>query len=516
MATRHIHCNIGFFLNPDAILKTGVIILLFVPLFLRAQSSPIRMDSVSVVDNNVIIGWTLGEGIEGGYVEIHRRQDNGLYALIQKIPMPQSYFVDTGVDPRQKAYSYYVVAYDAQANLIGSIANNAHQTIHLKHPVADICGRQTELLWDNYKVTRTVGEPVELPSPFQFSFSGVSHNDNEFILSGEMDLSILQQSVEMTDEGNYCFYIRSVNKETGATSTSNIRCLHISFPPHPDYVYIRRVTIEEGKTLVWVASDPLVKDVAYVIQKWDGDHFQSLDTLSSPNGAVVYTDLTSRADQQTETYRVLALDSCLDAALYSQNAASVYLSVEVMSDTHNYLQWNSYEGWSAGVSGFVLQRQVNALVGWEEVATLPGSASQFTDDLSSLQADGLQAEIFYRVVAIENSGNPLGFADSAFSNVVRIEREVEVFIPNAFRPDSHIEENRIFKPVFPFFSPEQYSMQIFNRWGQLIFETNNIWDGWDGSANGAALGAGVYAFVIRYNDSQGNSFEKRGAVLLVR
>jgi gliding motility-associated-like protein len=504
------------FYNPKTILTGVGILLLLLPVYLGAQSPPIRMDSVSVVNNNVMIGWTLGEGIENGYVEIHRRQDNGLYALIQKVPMPQSYFIDTGVDPRQKAFSYYVVAYDSQENLIGSIANNAHQTIYLKEPIADICGRQVSLNWDNYRVTKTVGAPDELLAPFQYNLASVSYNDSDFQFIGEIDFTINQQIIESPNEGDYCFFVRSINKETGATSTSNTRCLHVNFPPHPDFVYVRGVTVEEGHTLVRVATDPFAKDIVYVVQKLENEQFQPLDTLIIHDGAFTFADYASRADNQPETYRVLALDSCLDETVYSQNATSMYLSVNAISATNNYLQWNNYKGWPGGVSVYVVQRQVNSLIGFEEVATLPDGALQFTDDVSSLQFEGVQSRILYRIFAKENSGNPLGFTDTVYSNIAAIQRDVEVFVPNAFRPDSHIQENRIFKPVFTFFTPEKYTLQIFNRWGQLIFQSENFWEGWDGTLNGSMANAGVYAYIIRYSDSMGESFEKRGALLLTR
>lgn len=54
------------------------------------------------------------------------------------------------------------------------------------------------------------------------------------------------------------------------------------------------------------------------------------------------------------------------------------------------------------------------------------------------------------------------------------------YIPNSFTPNSD-GRNDYFKPEGYAFDPDEYKMQIFDRWGQVIFETNNIEDGWDGS-----------------------------------
>jgi hypothetical protein len=55
-------------------------------------------------------------------------------------------------------------------------------------------------------------------------------------------------------------------------------------------------------------------------------------------------------------------------------------------------------------------------------------------------------------------------------------------------------------------------MAIYNRWGQLIFETTNPAEGWDGKD---AM-AGIYSWVISYSDMVGKVAKMRGGVTLVR
>ena len=45
---------------------------------------------------------------------------------------------------------------------------------------------------------------------------------------------------------------------------------------------------------------------------------------------------------------------------------------------------------------------------------------------------------------------------------------------------THLLANEIFKPVMTGFDPQDYTMYIFNRWGDLIFETHDMEVGWDG------------------------------------
>jgi gliding motility-associated-like protein len=76
-----------------------------------------------------------------------------------------------------------------------------------------------------------------------------------------------------------------------------------------------------------------------------------------------------------------------------------------------------------------------------------------------------------------------GCTDTAKVNI-EIQDEIVYYIPNTFTPDQD-EYNPIFKPIFTSgFDPNDYKMVIYNRWGEVIFESNDVNYGWDGSYNG--------------------------------
>ena len=93
----------------------------------------------------------------------------------------------------------------------------------------------------------------------------------------------------------------------------------------------------------------------------------------------------------------------------------------------------------------------------------------------------------------------------------------EIFIPNGFSPDFN-GYNDEFKP-YSNCEVRDYNIKIFNRWGALVFESDNIDNGWDGTFNGRPVPEGVYAYWIEYNVSQMDvTLEKRfgGDVTVVR
>jgi gliding motility-associated-like protein len=89
-------------------------------------------------------------------------------------------------------------------------------------------------------------------------------------------------------------------------------------------------------------------------------------------------------------------------------------------------------------------------------------------------------------------------------------------IPNAFTPngDGKNDEFKIFGTP-----PEniiKYNFHIYNRWGQMIFSTTDITEGWNGMAKGEYCPAGVYVWEIFYIDSKKTKVTNKGTVMLIR
>ena len=75
-----------------------------------------------------------------------------------------------------------------------------------------------------------------------------------------------------------------------------------------------------------------------------------------------------------------------------------------------------------------------------------------------------------------------------------------IYIPNTFTPDGD-QHNHVFLPVFTSgYDPYNYNLMIFDRWGEVIFESRDATVGWDGSYSGDARNVqdGVYTYKIVY------------------
>jgi len=113
-------------------------------------------------------------------------------------------------------------------------------------------------------------------------------------------------------------------------------------------------------------------------------------------------------------------------------------------------------------------------------------------------------------VAIRNQNNPI----ESVSNGVVVEKPYSLYSPNAFSPDGdgindffNISGQKI----------EDFQIEIFNRWGQMVYKSIDLSNGWDGTFNGKNLPTGTYVYKIKTREFGVNqNLIKSGSVALVR
>jgi len=90
----------------------------------------------------------------------------------------------------------------------------------------------------------------------------------------------------------------------------------------------------------------------------------------------------------------------------------------------------------------------------------------------------------------------------------------QIYFPNAFSPDGN-GANDIFRPRV-LGQLDQYEMTIFNRWGEMVFRSENPAEGWDGAYKGTLLQTGAFVWACRYKFSDAGVKTEKGTLLLVR
>jgi gliding motility-associated-like protein len=120
----------------------------------------------------------------------------------------------------------------------------------------------------------------------------------------------------------------------------------------------------------------------------------------------------------------------------------------------------------------------------------------------------------YKVLQVVS--NQFGCVDSLIK-YIDVEPQVTYWLPNAFSPNND-GNNDTYKGLGFIGGMKDFRMQIYNRWGELIFETTNPTEGWNGLKynKGDDLPQGVYLCIVSYISPRGESRQLRNYATLIR
>jgi gliding motility-associated-like protein len=132
-------------------------------------------------------------------------------------------------------------------------------------------------------------------------------------------------------------------------------------------------------------------------------------------------------------------------------------------------------------------------------------------------------DIYYHFPSMEDTGTYLvtlivttihGCSDTT-SKYIYIESDYALYVPNAFTPNED-PKNQYFCPAGYGILNEDFSMHIYNRWGQRVYETQTWDDCWDGKYNNKPAATGTYVYIINFSDSKRHKHTAKGIVTLYR
>ena len=228
----------------------------------------------------------------------------------------------------------------------------------------------------------------------------------------------------------------------------------------------------------------------------NGSAFNAIATTTQGS----YADSGLNPALNEYSYQIIASDTCGNTSGNSITGTPVYLSFRRERDNLYELRWNDYEGWVSGINSYnleVLDREDVVLQNLEletpyekllNITNLPGDRFRI------------------RVDAAEG-----GF--EAISNVVTLERTKSVLLPDAFSPNGD-GVNDEFLPILN--NATNYKLQIYNRWGELVFQSSSVLQGWNGVYQNRIAQEGTYIYSIKFENDLGERIEQSGTFILLR
>jgi len=101
----------------------------------------------------------------------------------------------------------------------------------------------------------------------------------------------------------------------------------------------------------------------------------------------------------------------------------------------------------------------------------------------------------------------------SLSNIINYKRSVGVFVPDAFSPNGdgyndilEAKSNQL----------QSFNFSIMNRWGEVVFHSDDISNSWDGTINGENAPVGYYVYKMIFVDDIDQTVEKNGTFMLLR
>jgi gliding motility-associated-like protein len=234
----------------------------------------------------------------------------------------------------------------------------------------------------------------------------------------------------------------------------------------------------------------------------------SLNFLDSVlvNQGTRYTDMRNvDADQGSYYYEIEAFDRCLLPGSREPGHATVYLQGE-QGDYVSDLSWTHYIGWSFGIRDHDIFRN------YPELQGNPTALIATEGPLAMTHRDGtiVEPRNCYRIRTNSVEGD---CGEISWSNDVCIDFPATLFVPNAFTPNGD-GLNDYFTSFGEF--EDEFELQIYDRWGKMIFQSFTQNPGWNGEINGKPVPEGVYVYRLRVRGFDGVELSRNGSITLYR
>jgi gliding motility-associated-like protein len=91
--------------------------------------------------------------------------------------------------------------------------------------------------------------------------------------------------------------------------------------------------------------------------------------------------------------------------------------------------------------------------------------------------------------------------------------EPNIYVPNIFTPNNDGKNDKVYVSGEWI---DRFSFEIFDRWGEKVFATNDIEEGWDGTFNGVNCDAAVYFYKLEVYCQGGKTYITGGDITLIR
>jgi gliding motility-associated-like protein len=99
------------------------------------------------------------------------------------------------------------------------------------------------------------------------------------------------------------------------------------------------------------------------------------------------------------------------------------------------------------------------------------------------------------------------------TQLVRVFKEREIYVPKGFSPNRDNKNDKLIPRLVGI--TELLYFKVYNRWGQLLYSTGIVGEGWDGTYRGAKQPMDTYVWMAEGKDIDGNIIKRAGNFILL-
>jgi len=478
--------------------------LLFFVLSINAiQAQQISITNVTVINEqgHVRIDWDYSGGDD---VEISR--DNlatfNLIPLTSGISAGTRSYIDITANAHKQPRAYKVKSETDPVNTASKVVSTFLLTSSY-----DSCAHEIVLKWNDLE--------TEYFNANEWDETGftIHTNINGTVNSYVVDASTNEYTVsDITENTNNIFSIetRWNTGDTDSTSFSNPIIKFTEMPQSPDYINAISTRIEGSNTNLKfnIASNSEIETFRLLKSDTYDGSFYEIDYITSSDTIINSSDPDSEPESKISYYKLVSVDVCDNETTESDISNNIILTIE-NTEYLNSLSWNLFKEQDFIPTEYEVYRSSGDDAP-EMINSLPNYTST-KDDIGRLQGEKLSGKFCYYVRAKKENELEENYSQS---NTVCVYLNPQIYIPEAFTPnDDGI--NDIFNAVFTFL-PTNYELKIYNRWGNLVYNTKDPEKGWNGRQNnGNPAPTGTYIYFLKIKTPGNGTLEKKGNITVL-
>jgi len=407
-------------------------------------------------------------------------------------------FIDADLD---EATTFQIIAHDSCD--VESGYENQYTTIRASSSYTD-CSQTLNLKWTLYTGWQ---EGIALHNIY------VNQDNGGFQLVESLAANAVSYDMPIDPNSEYCMYVEAVSNGSQRPSTTNATCVQTNYPEVAAFNYLNRVTTIDNKRIqIDLLQDLDANGTRYELFKSkNNEPFQSFGVYEKTESSILtVVDTDVDADFAVYQYKWKAFDGCGLELGESNVGKNIVLNVLTSSSNLvNSLTWTNYGDWDGGVEEYRVLRKLGSETDFSLFATVNSHSLQFEEDVEAYILE--EGEFCYKIVGVEGS-NQYDSQTVSESNIGCATQEPLMWIPNTIVLNG---KNNVFAPVAGFIDFQSYEMEVYNKWGERIFVSHDIQDGWDGTYRGNFVPQDYYRYIIIYRDGSGKSYLKQGAIYVV-